>query len=81
MILPSKHISQERSMLTVGARILQHLSQSKTISAIWEELLPNTTDHTDVSPLRYDGFVLALDLLYLVGAVELKDGILSRRTP
>ena len=29
-------------------------------------------------PLRYDGFVLSLDLLFLIGAVELRDGLLVR---
>ena len=38
MILPSKHLSQDRALLTVGARILQKLSQPKTVSALWEEL-------------------------------------------
>jgi hypothetical protein len=31
--------------------------------------------------LRYDGFVLALDLLFLMGAIELRDGVLHRSVP
>ena len=30
------------------------------------------------SPLRYDAFVLALDLLFLIGALELREGLLVR---
>ncbi|MBE0626439.1 MAG: hypothetical protein IH606_16685 [Burkholderiales bacterium] len=79
MILPSKHLSQDRALLTVGARILQHLSQPKTISALWEEVpRQNAAGQNAAPPLRYDGFVLALDLLFLIGAIDLRDGLLIR---
>ncbi len=80
MILPSKHLSQDRALLTMGARILQRLHQPKTISALWEELLrkSETTRNAALS-LSYDGFILALDLLFLIGAVELREGLLSRK--
>lgn len=82
MILPSKHLSQDRAFLTVGARILQHLFQPKTISALWEELpRQNAAGQNDAPPLRYDGFVLSLDLLFCIGAIELQDGLLIRKTP
>ena len=82
MILPSKHLPQDRALLTVGARILQHLSQPKTISALWEELpRQNEKALKGTAPLRYDGFVLALDLLFLIGAINLHEGLLTRRAP
>lgn len=80
MILPSKHLSQDRALLTVGARVLQRLSQPKTVSALWEELSGNLSGRKNASPLRYDGFVLALDLLFLMGAIELEEGLLSRKS-
>ena len=82
MILPSKHLPQDRALLTVGARILQHLSQPKTVSALWEEV-PRQDNKTlkGTPPLRYDGFVLALDLLFVIGAIELHEGLLSRKAP
>jgi hypothetical protein len=80
MILPSKHLSQDRALLTVGARILQKVSQPKTVSALWEELTAKReTTHNAVLPLSYDGFVLALDILFIIGAVGLKEGLLSRK--
>lgn len=82
MILPSKHLSQERALLTVGGQILQHLRQPITVSALWEELpRQNAAGRNDAPPLRFDGFVLALDLLFLIGAIEIQDGLLARRTP
>jgi hypothetical protein len=80
MILPSKHLSQDRALLTVGARILQSLQQPKTVSALWEELPRKGEPARNATlPLSYDNFVLALDLLFIIGAVELREGLLSRK--
>lgn len=38
MILPSKHLQQDRALLTVGGHILTYLVWPKTVSALWEEL-------------------------------------------
>jgi hypothetical protein len=82
MILPSKHLSQDRALLTVGARILQHLSQPKTISTLWEELPRQGQVAQKGAPLlRYDAFILTLDLLFLLGAIELHKGLLTRNGP
>jgi hypothetical protein len=82
MILPTKHLSQERALLTVGARLLTHLAQPRTVSSLWEDMM-----HSDISikgkksALRYDAYVLALDLLFLIGAIEFQDGLISRKQP
>lgn len=80
MILPSKHLSQDRALLSVGAHILQNLGQPKTVSALWEELprQPKESKHETVL-LSYDTFVLALDLLFIMGTIELAEGLLRRR--
>lgn len=81
MILPSKHLSHDRALLTLGAHILQQLRQPKTVSSLWEDLpRKDQTTRNLAFPLSYDVFVLALDLLFLVGAVELREGLLSRKT-
>lgn len=78
MILPSKHLPQDRALLTVGAVILRHLSHPITVSALWEKMPRDAVDHKAPLPIRYDGFVLALDLLFLIGAIELREGLLVR---
>jgi hypothetical protein len=81
MILPTKHLSQDRALLTVGARLLTHLSHPKTVSALWEEISRQAMPEETKKPaLRYDAFVLTLDLLFLIGALEIQDGLLSRKT-
>ena len=58
MILPSKHLSQDRALLTIGARVLKHLRSSKTVSALWEELKhSDTTASGNARPLDYDSSV------------------------
>ena len=82
MILPTKHLSQDRALLTVGARLLARLSQPKTMSALWEEISrPASTGDTKKPALRYDAYVLTLDLLFLIGSIETQDGLLRRKTP
>ncbi|MCP5473455.1 MAG: hypothetical protein H7A19_01255 [Rhodanobacteraceae bacterium] len=81
MILPSKHLPQDRALLTVGAHVLAYLANPKTVSALWEEL--NRDDAgLAVTPRRitYEWFLLALDLLYALGAIELESGLVARRT-
>ena len=58
---------------------MQHLRQPKTVSALWEELNLRTEDSQfSTSRMSYDGFVLALDMLFLIGTIEMENGILSR---
>jgi hypothetical protein len=80
MILPSKHLSQDRALLTIGATILANISHPITVSALWEQLARAASVAESASTIRYDGFVLALDLLFIIGAIDLHDGTLSRRT-
>jgi hypothetical protein len=82
MILPSKHLQQDRALLTVGAHVLTFLVRPKTVSALWEEL--NRQDASVVTVPRkitYDWFLLALDLLYAMGTIELVSGLVTRRAP
>ena len=78
MILPSKHLPQDRALLTAGAAILRHLSHPVTVSSLWEQMPRAVVHQKASSPMRYDGFVLALDLLFLIGAIELREGLLVR---
>lgn len=72
MILPSKHISQEKALLSVGAKLLKVLTRPKTVSTVWEQVRL-------ADSISYDWFVLALDLLYTIDAIEISEGLLSRR--
>ena len=78
MILPSKNLPQEYALLTIGGRILQHIQEPMTISALRERLRTPEEGTDSRRAFHYDKFVLALDLLFMIGAVSLKDGCLTR---
>ena len=80
MILPAKHIRPERSLLGVGAEILEILKRPMTVSALWDRVRARRAK-PPASPIAYGWFVLALDFLYVIGAVDLRDGVLRRMTP
>ncbi|WP_343214372.1 ABC-three component system middle component 6 [Dyella sp. ASV21] len=83
MILPSKHLPQDRALLTVGGHVLTFLSYPKTVSALWEELNKHETaglSTTTPRRITYDWFLLALSLLYALGTIELDSGLVARRT-
>lgn len=78
MILPTKHIRPERALLTIGAEILAKLRRPMTVSRVWDEVRRRRGETAEPAPISYDWFVLALDLLFAVGAIEFEDGLLRR---
>ncbi len=81
MILPSKHLPQDRALLTIGGHILTFLVRPKTVSALWEELNRRDQGPGTIRAQRitYDWFVLALDLLYSLETIDLENGLVARR--
>lgn len=73
MILPTKHIDTRNSLIGAGAVLLRHLETPRTVTSLWDEV--QTTPEVGV----YWRFVLALDMLYAMQAVDLNDGLLVRR--
>jgi hypothetical protein len=79
MILPTKHLVPERSLLHLGGEVLILLDEPKTISRTWDELKKMRLARDEKATLQYDWFVLALDLLCAINVVELKRGRLTKR--
>lgn len=77
MILPNKHLPQDRALLTVGAELLSQLDEPQTISALWERLRRHRGNLA--LPISFDWFVLTLTFLYATTAVEF-DGVTLERT-
>lgn len=78
MILPTKGVEPERALLTVGAELLHLLDEPKTVSRVWADLRRERAESESDAVLTYDWFVLALDLLYTLGAIDLNRGRLER---
>jgi hypothetical protein len=78
MILPSKGIGTDKALLSIGAFILRDLDEPKTVSRLWAELRRVEEGAPD---LPFDWFVLALDLLYLMGTLDYLGGRVVRVSP
>mgnify|MGYP001068229052 CR=1 FL=1 len=72
MILPSKHLPADKSLLASGGVLLRHVIRPTTVSSLWDRV----KEIPEIS--SFNRFVLALDLLYLVGAVTMEDGLIRR---
>lgn len=72
MILPTRTLSPSRSLLGIGAEILRLLDQPKGVSRLWTEYRDMKATIPNTPRIPFGWFVLALDLLYVLGAVEYK---------
>jgi len=75
MILPTKGIGPDKALLSVGAIILRDLNEPKTVSRLWADLRRVEEGPPD---LTFDWFVLALDLLFLMGTLNYDGGCVFR---
>jgi hypothetical protein len=81
MILPSKHLSSERALLTVSARLLAALDEPRTVSALWDTIRKRRDVRSSRGPISYEWFVLSLDLLHAMNAIELENGLIRKSQP
>jgi hypothetical protein len=72
MILPTKHIPQNEALIGVGATLLAKLSGPMTVSGLWDRL------RTEPNVGTFERFALATNLLFLIGAIDIKDGLIVR---
>lgn len=78
MILPTKYLPHDRALLNVGAEILAQLKEPRTISELWECVREERTSQRMATPLSFDWFVLGLNLLYAITAIEYSNGLVRR---
>jgi hypothetical protein len=79
MILPGKHLRQDRALLTVGAEILAQLNEPRTVSELWDRVGNVRRCSPGATPLSFDWFVLSLNLLFTLSALDLNDGVVVAR--
>ncbi|MGV9915462.1 ABC-three component system middle component 6 [Streptomyces tendae] len=81
MLTPTKGIAPDRTLLAVGAQILQELDSPLTVSQAWARLKARRAELGHGSPVSFGWFVLALDVLHALGTVEMRDELLMPRRP
>lgn len=79
MILPTKRVTEDRALLTLGGEVLLLLKEPKTVSRLWSELSNDRRKNTSSTPLTFDWFVLALDFLYALGVISLSQGLVRKQ--
>ncbi len=72
MILPTKHINLSNSLLNVGAEILKYIDEAQTVTSLWNKA--RTISHIKT----FERFTLGLDLLFMLGMIDFKEGLLVR---
>ena len=77
MILPTKHLPIDRSMVAIGADILRLLDKPKSVSKLWVEFQDLNAEKD--RPLTFDWFTLTLSMLYSLDAIEQSGKRLKRR--
>lgn len=75
MILPTKGIAPQQALVALGADVLRLLDESKTVSRLWSEF---KGQEPRADAVTFDWFVLALDLLFVLGTVEFDRGRVRR---
>ena len=77
MILPKKQLSMSESLFGFGAFLLGQLYDGKTVDELWEYYKASYNNHLYEVKFSFDQFIMALDYLYIIGAIgKDEEGIL-----
>lgn len=71
MLLPAKHLPLNRAVIGSAAIVLREFEDRSTVSEVWEAASASGV-------ATFDQYVAALDLLFLLGVVEHRNGMLVR---
>jgi hypothetical protein len=71
MLLPTKGISADRALLTIGADILEALTTPTSVSGLWERFTRARSETLGAERVTFDWFSLALASLFTMGVIEL----------
>jgi hypothetical protein len=80
LIQPTKGISVDRALLTVGAQVIQQIDQPSTVSAVWHSFKEWRRKNGYPPNVSYWWFILALDGLHALGILNYEEGLLVKRS-
>lgn len=73
MLLPTKEISPQRALITVGAGLLSLLDTPTTVSGLWERYSQNAQFAGNSAKITFDLFAMALSMLFAIQALAWND--------
>ncbi len=80
MLLPTKGISAERALITVGSELLEILETPRSVSELWELLAEQNRKNDEADRITFDWFSLATACLFSINLCEwTPSGHLRRR--
>lgn len=75
--MPTKHIKAENALIGVGGEILCLLDRDKPVTTLFHDLQGLRAVNASAT-IQFDWFLLALDFLYVVGAIRHEAGLIKR---
>lgn len=72
MILPTKYLREDETLIGLGAVLLSNLTSEKTLSDLWEF----AKKHPNIG--NFERFILALDMLFIFGLIIARDNKIMR---
>lgn len=78
MLLPTKGISIDRAIITIGAELLQQLEIPMSVTDLWENYNQRVTIKRK-SYITFDWFSLALTFLFSLNLIEWSESAHLRR--
>ena len=80
MILPTKHLDERRALAYLGAEILRLLDLPRPLTSLWDEYKRTQTGSwRGEAAVTFEWFVLSVDFLFTIGAVDYSAGRVQRR--
>ena len=74
MLLPTKGVSPDRALLTLGGDVLALLKEPKTVSKLWSDVQRDRLNRSALAKVSFDWFILSLDVLFALGCIQLNKG-------
>lgn len=75
MILPTKHLRSESSLIYVGGIIKKMIaSKAMSVDQLWHSTKKEYNSYSHGCDITYDWFVLSLSMLYEIDSIALVDG-------
>ena len=79
MIFPTKRLSVGRSLLFVGAEILEILDKPKTINQLWSIYRSKFDIKDGKRIITFEWFSLGIDFLFIINLIGLKNSKLIKK--
>lgn len=70
MLMPDKHVKFAESLIGLGSFVLESLDEPMSIDALWKSFKQARTEKKYPSPHSFESLVLAVDVLFSIGAIE-----------